>query len=147
MWSEKKHQLLGYSNLNSHPLLSNDSVNMLPWQQRLKQKWSSCWRRNTTIKELLQVVFSVRSALRLYTSNQHGTKVITHRCGSALRDISETPWEFLYSKSELSLLSEWPLHKKKRRNCRCSEKKHSPQPRRPGSACFNRGHRGLHTDW
>jgi hypothetical protein len=32
-------------------------------------------------------------------------------------------------------------------NCHWNEKRHSPQPCRPASGCFNKSHRGLHTDW
>jgi hypothetical protein len=55
----------------------------------------------------------------------------TYRCASSLRDTSEVWWDVLYPK--LSLLSDWPLHRNKRRNWRCSEKRHPIKPCRPTS--------------
>jgi hypothetical protein len=67
LWSKKKHPLLGYSNLNSQPLLSNGSVNMFP---RQPNHMKAMIDMNAT-DELLGAVFSLGSVPRLYIRNQN----------------------------------------------------------------------------
>jgi hypothetical protein len=45
--SEKKRPLLGYSNLNSRPLISSGSVSTFPRKRICAEQYRNCWRIDT----------------------------------------------------------------------------------------------------
>jgi hypothetical protein len=48
-------------------------------------------KHHATIEEMLEAVFSMRFNPRLYREHEGGLGLHYNRCGSALRDTSQTP--------------------------------------------------------
>jgi hypothetical protein len=69
LWSEKKHPLLGNSNLNRLPLLGNGSANTFPRQQRLPKQRRNCWR----IDWLTAILLLALGSTVILGSEPHGT--------------------------------------------------------------------------